>query len=269
MPDGPTRPPPQPVQARRRTGGYFTAAQAKEIGYSYQAQAHHVAAGNWLRDRPGTLPSRRVDPDLHDDLVDGRSGRRAAASCRTRQRLSVHAIGEFESARVHLTVPPGSRMRDDAVVLHRADLADADVDGAHRLPCDDADPLDHRRRRPAPDEDQLARAIEEAGRRGLLDPRRPAAHGRRPSMPSAALHIERAIQRVGRIVTYETPQALRTASSTGSRNRSTETRIGLDRLRRRVAVRAHRRSPRGGRAGAVGAQGWDGARGPPRTTTHD
>ena len=29
-------------------GGYFTAAQAKAIGYSYQAQAHHVGAGNWL-----------------------------------------------------------------------------------------------------------------------------------------------------------------------------------------------------------------------------
>ncbi|MGH3850356.1 MAG: type IV toxin-antitoxin system AbiEi family antitoxin domain-containing protein [Pseudonocardiaceae bacterium] len=29
--------------------GYFTAAQAKAIGYSYQAQAHHVGAGNWLR----------------------------------------------------------------------------------------------------------------------------------------------------------------------------------------------------------------------------
>ena len=29
--------------------GYFTAAQAKSLGYSYQAQAHHVGAGNWLR----------------------------------------------------------------------------------------------------------------------------------------------------------------------------------------------------------------------------
>lgn len=29
--------------------GYVTAAQAKEVGYSYQAQAHHVAVGNWIR----------------------------------------------------------------------------------------------------------------------------------------------------------------------------------------------------------------------------
>ena len=29
--------------------GYFTAAQAVELGYSHQAQAHHVKVGNWLR----------------------------------------------------------------------------------------------------------------------------------------------------------------------------------------------------------------------------
>lgn len=29
--------------------GYFTAAQARDVGYSYQAQAHHVGVGNWMR----------------------------------------------------------------------------------------------------------------------------------------------------------------------------------------------------------------------------
>jgi len=29
--------------------GYFTAAQALEVGYSYQAQKYHADAGNWLR----------------------------------------------------------------------------------------------------------------------------------------------------------------------------------------------------------------------------
>ena len=51
-------------------GGYFTAAQARDVGYSYQAQAHHVAAGNWLRidrgifrlARVGARPPRRPRP---------------------------------------------------------------------------------------------------------------------------------------------------------------------------------------------------------------
>ena len=36
----------------RRAGrqrGYFTAAQAREDGYSYQAQHFHVRRGNWIR----------------------------------------------------------------------------------------------------------------------------------------------------------------------------------------------------------------------------
>lgn len=32
----------------RRQRGYFTAAQARDIGYSYQAQRYHAKRGNWL-----------------------------------------------------------------------------------------------------------------------------------------------------------------------------------------------------------------------------
>lgn len=38
--------------------GYFTAAQAVDLGYSYQAQKYHVDNGNWLRiDRRTTRSS--------------------------------------------------------------------------------------------------------------------------------------------------------------------------------------------------------------------
>ena len=49
--------------------GYFSAAQAKDLGYSYQAQAHHLQAGNWLRVERGVF--RFVDwvPGLHDELA--------------------------------------------------------------------------------------------------------------------------------------------------------------------------------------------------------
>ncbi len=50
-------------------GGYFTAAQAKRVGYSYQAQAHHVSAGNWIRIDRGLFRIAEWIPDLHDDLA--------------------------------------------------------------------------------------------------------------------------------------------------------------------------------------------------------
>src|SRR4051812_5249179 len=108
--------------------GYFTAAQAKSIGYSYPAQAHHVRAGNWIRVDRGIFRLRDWIPGVHDDLARWYlwSKQRAVVSHDT--ALGVHDVGEFESPRVHLTVPPGFRMTDDAVALHDAELPDEDIE---------------------------------------------------------------------------------------------------------------------------------------------
>lgn len=90
-----------------------------------------------------------------------------------------------------LTVPPGFTRRDGALSLHCADLPADDVYGPHRVPCYDpvrslVDVAGSR-----PDEDQLARAIEEARERGLLTIRR--LRSRAEAIDArAALHIQRA-----------------------------------------------------------------------------
>jgi hypothetical protein len=109
--------------------------------------------------------------------------------------LSVHEIGELESARVHLTVPPGFGMHSDAVVLHHVDLPAADVvertgfrvTTAVRSIVDVA---------ALADEDQLSRLIDDARERGLLTLRQ--LRGRAEVVdPRAALRIERAIKEAG------------------------------------------------------------------------
>jgi predicted transcriptional regulator of viral defense system len=174
--------------------GYFTAAQAKEIGYSYQAQAHHVAAGNWLRIDRGLFRLAEWIPDLHDDLARWTLWSRGRGVVSHETALSVHGIGEFESARVHLTVPPGFRMRDDAVALHHAELTDVDVAArkGFRVTTPIRSIIDVAAS--APDEDQLARAIHDARHSGLLTVR--SLRSRADAVdPRAALHIERALQR--------------------------------------------------------------------------
>lgn len=86
--------------------------------------------------------------------------------------LAVHGIGEFESAHVHLTVPPEFTRRDRALSLHRADLPADDVldRTGFRVTTPVRSLVDVAGSRP--DEDQLARAIEEARERGLLTIRR-------------------------------------------------------------------------------------------------
>jgi predicted transcriptional regulator of viral defense system len=174
--------------------GYFTAAQAKDLGYSYQAQAHHVAAGNWMRIERGLFRLAEWIPDIHDDLARWTLWSRGRGVVSHETALAVHGIGEFESARVHLTVPPDFTMRDDAVVLHRAELTADDVQDrtGFRVTTPARSLIDAAAT--APDEGQLARAVEDARQRGLVSVR--SLLSRAEAVDArAALYLERALHR--------------------------------------------------------------------------
>jgi predicted transcriptional regulator of viral defense system len=174
--------------------GYFTAAQAKEVGYSYQAQAHHVGTGNWIRIERGLFRLTEWLPDVHDDLVRWSLWSHGRGVISHETALAVHAIGEFESVRVHLTVPPGFTMRDDDVVLHYLALADEDVQQrtGFRVTTPARSLIDVAAT--APDEAQLARAVEDARGRGLVSVR--LLRSRAETIDShAALYLERALHR--------------------------------------------------------------------------
>lgn len=176
-------------------GGYFSAAQAKKLGYSYQAQAHHVRAGNWVRIDRGLFRLVEWVSDIHDDLSRWAlwSWGRGIISHET--ALSVYGIGEFESPKVHLTVPPRFTKSDDAVTLHHAAMPASDVieRNGFRVTTPIRSIIDVASG--APDEDQLARAIDDARSAGLLSIRGLRARAEVID-PRAALYIERAIARM-------------------------------------------------------------------------
>jgi len=173
-------------------GGYFTAAQARSTGYSYQAQAHHVAAGNWLRIDRGIFRLAEWIPEVHDDLVRWTlwSGGRAIISHES--ALAVHGVGELESPRVHLTVPSGFRMRDDAVSLHLSYLPEADVEqrNGFRVTTVLRSLIDVAAN--SADDDQLGRAIAQAREAGRFTLRQLRERAEALDV-RAALHIERAL----------------------------------------------------------------------------
>lgn len=176
-------------------GGYFTAAQAKETGYSYQAQAHHVGAGNWLRVDRGLFRLAEWIPELHDDLILWTLWSRGRGVVSHETALSVHGIGELESPRVHLTVPRGFSMRDPAVAIHHADLPEADVGErtGFRVTTIVRSLIDVAGL--WADDDQLGRAIHQARETGLFTIRQLRARAEAVDI-RAALHIERAIAAV-------------------------------------------------------------------------
>jgi predicted transcriptional regulator of viral defense system len=153
-------------------GGLFTAAQAREAGYSYQAQAHHVSAGNWERVGRGLFRLVETVPDPHEDLIRWTLWSRGRAVVSHETALAVAGVGEFESPRPHLTVPPGFTMRDDAVVLHRAELGPGDTVGrtGFRTTTVARSLIDVAAA--GADDDQLARAVAEAVDGGHLTLRR-------------------------------------------------------------------------------------------------
>jgi hypothetical protein len=110
--------------------GYFTAAQALDEGYSYQAQRFHAQRGNWIRIDRGIYRFREfLDLDVGDtdSLVRWSLWSKDRAVVSHLSALAVHNLGIANSQTVHLTVPPGFRQTDPAVVLHRGVLDEQDI----------------------------------------------------------------------------------------------------------------------------------------------
>lgn len=112
--------------------GYFTAAQARNLcggrGYSYQAQRHHVQHGNWTKVERGIfrLPYWPVADDDHLVRWSLWSNGRGVISHQT--ALVAHGLGDFDPARVHLTVPPNFRKTAPGIALHRQNVSEHDVE---------------------------------------------------------------------------------------------------------------------------------------------
>lgn len=175
--------------------GYFTAAQALQVGYGYPNQKFHVDRGNWLRVDRGIfrLPEWPIGP--HDDLVRWSLWALGKAVISHETALAASGIGEFESPRVHMTVPPKFSKSDPFVVIHRGTLDERDVEQREGFKVTTVlrSLIDVAAARA--DVDQLARAITEAREAGLITPRRLRERAEEVDV-RAALRIEQALTKV-------------------------------------------------------------------------
>ncbi|HVF76546.1 MAG TPA: type IV toxin-antitoxin system AbiEi family antitoxin domain-containing protein [Acidimicrobiales bacterium] len=189
-------------QARRRRmsnvartqGGYFTAAQALDAGYPYQAQTYHVAQGNWQRIDRGLFRLPEWPVTEHEDLIRWSQWSRGRAVVSHATALSVHDLGDLNPAQVHLTVPRGFRKRAEGVVLHRGEVPEADTQQweGFRITAPLRSVLDIANG--DLDLDQLATVVAEALERGLFTRRMLLARADEFG-DRAALRIERTLAR--------------------------------------------------------------------------
>ncbi|NJP30605.1 type IV toxin-antitoxin system AbiEi family antitoxin domain-containing protein [Micromonospora thermarum] len=178
--------------------GFFTAAQAREAGYSYQAQHYHAQRGNWILVDRGIYRFREFDslPGSEDDhLVRWALWSRGRATVSHTTALSVHDLGTANPSEIHLTVPSGFRQKDSAVVLHHADLASDEIEerDGYRVTTPVRAIVECAAARL--DQDVLDSAVAEALDRGLTT-RRSLLHAAQQFGARAELGVERALREV-------------------------------------------------------------------------
>jgi predicted transcriptional regulator of viral defense system len=92
--------------------GYFTAAQAHELGYSSRSLVHHVASGHLDRVRRGFYRLVGVPADRYEDVVSAwlrLAARGAVVSHET--ALALYDLAPSRSHEIHLTLPRTQRPR--------------------------------------------------------------------------------------------------------------------------------------------------------------
>jgi predicted transcriptional regulator of viral defense system len=93
--------------------GHFTAAQARELGYSARSLLHHIATGRFERMSRGFYRLVGVPAGPHDDAVAAwlrLAARQAIVSHDT--ALALYELAPFRSYAIHLTLPREHRPRN-------------------------------------------------------------------------------------------------------------------------------------------------------------
>lgn len=113
--------------------GYFTAAQARTLGYLKQYQQHHRETGAWQRVLRGLFRLRNYPQTDYEQWVQltlwshNRRGQ-AQAVVSHQTALRFYDLSDVQPDKIHLTVPPSFRKTPPAfAVLHKAQLAPSDV----------------------------------------------------------------------------------------------------------------------------------------------
>ena len=176
--------------------GYFTAAQALEAGYSYQAQRYHAKQGNWIPVDRGIYRLQEftmLPGDEDDRLVRWALWSKGQATVSHTTALSVHDLGIANPADVHLTVPPGFRRKNSAIVLHKADLTADEVEEREGYRVTTPIRAIAECAAAGVDQDVLDSAVTEALERGLTTRRR-LIHAAQRLSARAELNVERALR---------------------------------------------------------------------------
>jgi predicted transcriptional regulator of viral defense system len=114
--------------------GFFTALQAKEAGFTEQAQSYHVKMGNWTRVHRGIYKLTFYPMSEHPELMvwylwaHDRDGKPEGVFSHE-TALGIHGLSDLLPSRLHMTVPLafGRVSIPSDLVLHRGEVPSEDL----------------------------------------------------------------------------------------------------------------------------------------------
>lgn len=110
-------------------GGYFTASEAKALGYLYPHQHFHVKRGNWVRVDRGIFRLKHFPVSNHEDLIRWWLWSRKQGVISHETAAAIYDLGDMLPRKTHLTVPQNFRkITPRSVILHKAQLKAMDIE---------------------------------------------------------------------------------------------------------------------------------------------
>jgi predicted nucleotidyltransferase len=115
--------------------GYFTAADAKKLGYDYPHQYFHVKQGNWIRVDHGIYRLKKFPAAPHEDLMRWWLWSRKKGVMSHETAAALYDLGDLLPAKIHLSVPADFRKKPAKnIVLHKANLREPEIEKRDGLP---------------------------------------------------------------------------------------------------------------------------------------
>lgn len=119
--------------------GFFTAKQAKEVGYFEESMVYHVRVGNWIREHRGIYRLAKYPVTEHSDLMlwylwSRNRNEEPQGVYSHETALALHELSDVNPDKLHMTVPRGFRRNSsipDILNLHVADLSRSDAQEMH------------------------------------------------------------------------------------------------------------------------------------------
>lgn len=153
-------------------GGYFTAAQAHEAGFSVRLLQHHASTGRFRRIHRGVYRLRDYPASPHDEVIAAVMAVSGGAVVSHESALDILGLSDVIPNAIHLTVPRTKRHAPalPGVVVHTTtrplDQRDVIVHEAIRVTSPVRTILDTAESGTGPE--QVEAAIRDAEQRGLL-----------------------------------------------------------------------------------------------------